>query len=99
MCDPDPRRPACTSIGMYPTPYPGIRRFVMVVAALIAIGVFLWFVNAYVPMAQSIKDILNIVVVVATCVFVLQAAFGIWPAVRRFFADLTTRVLPPQPRP
>lgn len=69
----------------------------MVVAALIAIGVFLWFVNAYVPMAQSIKDILNVVVFIATCVFVLQS-FGIWPTVRRFFADLTTRRLPPQPR-
>ncbi len=79
---------------MAPNPIEGIRRLAAIVLALIVVGVFLFFVNAYVPMAQSIKDILNIVVVVATCIFVLQA-FGIWPAVRRLWADLTTRMFPP----
>jgi undecaprenyl pyrophosphate phosphatase UppP len=82
---------------MWPNVSEGIRRLVSVVIGLIVIGVFLWAVNVYIPMAQSIKDILNIVVVVATCVFVLQA-FGLWPAIVRIWYDLTARVLPPHPR-
>jgi hypothetical protein len=75
----------------------GIRRIALVVLVLIAVGVFLWFVNIYIPMAQSIKDILNVVVVVASCVFVLQAV-GLWRLVVGLFDDLTARILPPHPR-
>ncbi len=75
-----------------------VRRLSAVVLGLIVVGVFLWFVNAYVPMAQSIKDILNIVVVIATCIFVLQAV-GLWSAVMRLWTNLTGRILPPHPRP
>jgi hypothetical protein len=48
-----------------------------VVIALIVVGVALWLVNRYIPMASSIKTILNVVVVVAVSVWVLQAA-GLW---------------------
>ena len=48
-----------------------------VVMALIVVGVLLWLVNRYIPMASSIKTILNVVVVVAVGVWVLQAA-GLW---------------------
>ena len=48
-----------------------------IVVALIVVGVALWLINSYVPMASSIKTILNVVVVVAVCVWVLQAA-GLW---------------------
>jgi predicted membrane protein len=48
----------------------------------------LWLINTYVPMAGSIKAILNIVVVVATCVGVLQAV-GLWPQVVRIWSNLT----------
>jgi hypothetical protein len=37
----------------------------------------LWLINRFVPMASSIKTILNVVVVVAVCIWVLQAA-GLW---------------------
>ena len=47
------------------------------VIALIVVGVALWLVNRYIPMASSIKTILNVVVVVAVGVFVLKAA-GLW---------------------
>ena len=47
------------------------------VIALIVVGVALYLINRYIPMASSIKSILNIVVVVAVCVWVLQAA-GLW---------------------
>jgi predicted membrane protein len=82
---------------MYPSVSGGVRRVVQIVLALIVVGIFLWLVNTYVPMAQSIKDILNIVVVVATCVFVLQAV-GLWAAVMRLWHDVTARRLPPTPR-
>lgn len=44
---------------------------------LIVIGVGLWLVNTYIPMAASIKTILNAVVVIAVCVWVLKAV-GLW---------------------
>jgi predicted membrane protein len=47
------------------------------VFALIVIGVALWLINRYIPMASSIKTILNVVVVVAVGVWVLQAV-GLW---------------------
>ena len=43
------------------------------VIALIVVGVALYLINRYIPMASSIKTILNIVVVVAVCVWLLQA--------------------------
>ena len=48
-----------------------------IVVALIVVGVALWLINTYIPMASGIKTILNIVVVVAVGVWVLQA-FGLW---------------------
>ena len=47
------------------------------VFALILIVVALWLINRFIPMAASIKTILNVVVVVAVCVWVLQAV-GLW---------------------
>lgn len=82
---------------MFPKRNEGIRRVVNVALSLIVVGVFLWLVNTYVPMAQSIKDILNIFVVIATVVFILQAV-GLWDAVLRLWHDITTRHLPPEPR-
>ena len=46
------------------------------VVVLIVVGVLLWLVNNYVPMAGSIKKILNIVVVIAVVLWLLSA-FGI----------------------
>lgn len=47
-----------------------------VVIVLIVVGVLLWLINAYIPMAGPIKTILNIVVIVVTVLWVLSA-FGI----------------------
>jgi predicted membrane protein len=44
---------------------------------LILVGVGLWMINRFIPMASSINTILNVVVVVAVCVWVLQAV-GLW---------------------
>jgi hypothetical protein len=48
-----------------------------IVLTLIVVGVLLWLINTYIPMAGSIKTILNIVVVVCVCVWVLKAT-GLW---------------------
>ncbi len=53
------------------------------VVALIVVGVGLWLINRFIPMASSIKTILNVVVVVAVCVWVLQVV-GLWGQVSTF---------------
>jgi len=50
---------------------------VNIVLALIVVGVALWLINNFIPMAGSIKSILNIVVVVVIAIWVLKA-FGMW---------------------
>ncbi|RJR42825.1 MAG: hypothetical protein C4567_06615 [Deltaproteobacteria bacterium] len=47
-----------------------------VVMVLIVVGVLLWLVNSYIPMAGSIKSILNAVVVIAVVLWLLSA-FGL----------------------
>ena len=54
-----------------------------VVLVLIVVGVALYLINRFIPMASSIKTILNIVVVVAVCVWLLQAV-GLWENVKSF---------------
>jgi len=47
-----------------------------IVLTLIVAGVALWAINSYIPMAKSVKSILNVVVVGVICVWLLQI-FGI----------------------
>ena len=49
---------------------------ITLVIYLIVIGVLLWLVNTYIPMAAPIKTILNVVVVVVVCLWLLRV-FGI----------------------
>ena len=49
---------------------------IQVILALIVIGVLLWLVNTYIPMASSIKSIINIIVVIAVILWLLSF-FGI----------------------
>lgn len=53
------------------------------VIVLIVVGFVLWLINTYIPMASSIKTILNVVVVVAVAVWVLQAV-GLWGRVSNY---------------
>jgi predicted membrane protein len=48
--------------------------FLNLVVTLVVVGVVLFLINKYVPMAGSIKTILNVVVVVAVCIWILQAS-------------------------
>jgi len=54
-----------------------------IVFALIVVGVALWLINNFIPMASAIKTILNLVVVVAVAVWVLQAV-GLWGRVTSY---------------
>jgi undecaprenyl pyrophosphate phosphatase UppP len=47
-----------------------------VIVVLIIVGIVLWMINNYIPMDRKIKSILNIVVVIAVVVWLLQA-FGL----------------------
>ena len=50
---------------------------VSVVITLIVVGVLLWLVNTYIPMDAKIKQVLNVVVIIAVVLWLLQA-FGVW---------------------
>jgi len=51
---------------------------VSLVVVLIVVGVLLWLVNTYIPMEATIKRIINIVVIVAVCIWLLSV-FGLVP--------------------
>jgi hypothetical protein len=53
---------------------------IYIVLVLIVIGMALWLINNYIPMAGSIKTILNVVVVLFVCVWLLKA-FDLWTTV------------------
>ena len=48
---------------------------------IILVGVLLWAVNAYIPMDEKIKQILNVVVVIVLILWLLQA-FGLIGSLR-----------------
>ncbi|MGA2296440.1 MAG: Thivi_2564 family membrane protein [FCB group bacterium] len=47
-----------------------------VIIVLIVVGFLLWLINNYFPMDRKIKSILNIIVVIAVVIWLLQV-FGI----------------------
>ena len=71
------------------TPAPA-KTIVNVVLGLIVIGIALWLINTFIPMAGSIRAILNLVVVIACCVGVLRAV-GLWGSVVRMWNNFTHR--------
>lgn len=56
---------------------------ITIVLVLIVVGVVLWLINTYIPMQSAIKTILNVVVVIAVAVWVLQAT-GMWGTVSSY---------------
>ena len=49
------------------------------VVILIIIGVLLWAANTYIPMDSKIKQIMNVVVVIAVILYVLSLFTGYLP--------------------
>jgi hypothetical protein len=56
---------------------------VNIVIALIVVGVAMWLINNFIPMASGIKVILNLVVLIAVAVWLLKA-FGMWGQVTSY---------------
>ena len=54
-----------------------------VVVALIVVGVLLWLVNNYIPMASGVKTLLNAVVIIFLVVWLLKV-FGLWNYISHF---------------
>jgi hypothetical protein len=55
---------------------------IQVFIALIVVGVLLWLVNRFIPMAGSIKSILNAVVVICVVLWLLNV-FGLFHSLSR----------------
>ena len=49
---------------------------IQVVLVLVVVGVVLWLINSFIPMAGSIKSILNAVVIIVVILWLLSV-FGI----------------------
>lgn len=49
---------------------------------LIVIGVLMFAVNKWIPMADSIKQILNVVVIIAVVIFILSLFSGYFPSIQ-----------------
>lgn len=56
---------------------------IYIVLGLIVVGMGLWLVNTYIPMARGIKTILNVVVIISAAVWVLKGV-GLWNQVVDF---------------
>lgn len=56
---------------------------VNLVIALIVVGMALWLINRYIPMASGIKTILNVVVTVAVGIWVLKMT-GLWGPISNY---------------
>jgi len=49
---------------------------IQLIVLLTVVGVILWLVNTYVPMAPPFKTIINVIVILVLCLWLLSA-FGI----------------------
>ncbi|MGB2678917.1 MAG: Thivi_2564 family membrane protein [Candidatus Acidiferrum sp.] len=55
---------------------------IQILLVLIVVGVLLWLVNRFIPMASTIKSILNAVVVIAVVLWLLNV-FGLFHSLSR----------------
>ena len=54
---------------------------VNIIVILVVTGFGLWAINRFIPMARPVKTILNVIVVVVLCLWLLQT-FGIIGSIR-----------------
>lgn len=57
-----------------------------VILAIIAVGVFLWLINRFIPMHSTVKSILNAVVIILLVVWLLDV-FGLIDVLRETNVD------------
>jgi len=53
---------------------------------LVVVGVLLWLVNTYIPMASGVKSLLNAVVIIFLIVWLLRV-FGLWGYITHLHAS------------
>ncbi len=53
---------------------------VNIIVILVVVGLVMWLINTYIPMAGAIKSLLNIVVFVVLLIWILQV-FGVIGAI------------------
>jgi hypothetical protein len=53
---------------------------------LVVVGVLLWLVNTYIPMASGVKSLLNAVVIIFLIVWLLRV-FGLWSYITHLHAS------------
>lgn len=49
---------------------------VTLIVVLVVVGLVLWLVNTYVPMAPGVKQLLNVAVVIFLVLWILFSVFG-----------------------
>jgi len=49
---------------------------VSIVVVLVVVGLMMWLINTYIPMAAAIKSVLNVVVFIVVAIWLLQG-FGL----------------------
>jgi uncharacterized BrkB/YihY/UPF0761 family membrane protein len=49
---------------------------IQLLITLIVLGLIMWLVNTYIPMPPPVKTVINVVIVLAICLWLLSA-FGI----------------------
>ena len=49
---------------------------VSIVVVLVVVGLLMWLINTYIPMAAAIKSVLNVVVFIVVAIWLLQG-FGL----------------------
>ncbi|HXJ06760.1 MAG TPA: Thivi_2564 family membrane protein [Candidatus Acidoferrum sp.] len=60
---------------------------IQIFVALIVVGILLWLVNRFIPMASSIKSILNAVVVIVVVLWLLNV-FGLFHSLSRIHVGM-----------
>jgi hypothetical protein len=53
---------------------------ITILIVILVVGILLWVVNAKIPMDDTIKMILNAVVVISLVIWLLKA-FGVWSSI------------------
>ena len=52
---------------------------ISLIILIVVVGVLLWAINTFIPMDEKIKNVLNIVVIVALVVYILNLFSGYFP--------------------
>lgn len=56
---------------------------ISLILVLAVVGVIVWLINTYVPIAQPFKTVINVVVIIVLCLWLLQIFGIVGPTVPR----------------